>query len=137
MLMGCPSQFEHPIALWREMPTRRRVASWDCHRFVTKSARAPFWTSRRQYRVFLGRRPRPFWAAFQVPAQPWSYGLFSGGLGMQILIGGGRLRALAFVTAMVSAMAIGALVSGSHGVPSVPALEAQLSLALLISAAGF
>lgn len=56
---------------------------------------------------------------------------------MQILIGGGRLRALVFVTAMVSAMAIGALVSGSHGVPSVPALEAQLSLALLISAAGF
>jgi hypothetical protein len=58
-------------------------------------------------------------------------------LGLQILFRGGRLRALVFVTAMVSAMVIGALVSGSGGAPSVPALEAQLSLALLISTAGF
>ncbi len=55
---------------------------------------------------------------------------------MQLSFSGGRLRALVFVAAMVSAAVIGALVSGSRGVPSLPTLEAQFSLALMVSSAG-
>ena len=54
---------------------------------------------------------------------------------MQLSFVGGRLRALVFAAALISAAVICVLVSGGRGLPTLPSLEAQLGLAMVSSAA--